>query len=64
MFINNLNAKKIDSNEVKEIFNIIEEFFNKRINYYLENKLIKDKILEEIIKNYKIIKKQFIAEYF
>ena len=64
LFINNLNSKKIDSNEVKEIFNIIEEFFYKRINYYLENKLIEDKILEEIIKNYKIVKKQFIAEYF
>ncbi len=64
LFIDNLNVKKIDSKEIKKIFNIIENFFTKRINYFLENKLIEDKILKEIIKNYRIIKEQFITEYF
>ena len=63
LFVKSLSTKKISSEEVKKIMNVLPDFLNKKIAYYLKNGITDQKSANKVISNFNRIWNSMQVEY-
>lgn len=63
LFILSLSNQKLPSGEVKKVMNILPDFLNSKINYYLKNNLIDLNTANQIVDNFNRIWNLMQKEY-
>ena len=63
LFTLSLSKQKLPSDEVKRVMNILPDFLNKKINYYLKNNFIDSNTANQIASNFNRIWNSMRKEY-
>lgn len=63
LFTLSIKNQKLPSSEVKRVMNILPDFLNKKINYYLSNNLMNAEVANQIVGNFNSIWDSMQREY-